>query len=179
MANQYNNGDPVYEKCIFPGCQVILRRTPHEVRKGNHKSCSPAHVPHEHWKYTPQDLVRLWPTTPTEELAKIYNSSSLAILKMVSILRLKGYDLPYKRKGTKKLKPVSIKPVKPKSKNVITSAISRSRVFVQVKEEKKVPVKSIPVFINSKTTVFVSDKQQVAQAREKYAYLNQSVYAHY
>lgn len=73
---------------------------------------------------------------------------------------------------------VQYKTVRLPAGNKITSVVSRPSIIrekpVEVKKHKP---RTIPVCINSKTTVFVYTVEEIPAARMKYQHLNNSIYA--
>ena len=215
MANQHNNGDPIYERCAEPSCTHTVRRTPSEVRLGQHKYCTQA-CAHKRSllprKWGPVEIafiMQFRKHLSVEQFANHFNATIPAIKKLFCNLRAIGHLIPKGKGGSDKkhiigstrtrrdrgrqyTQVLTDKGWRAKAKeitvrqhterkpagNKVTSAISRAPILrEEPKKSKSSPVKSICVVINSKTQVYVSNLADIPKVRQKYEYLNQSIYA--
>lgn len=97
--NQWNTGDPIYQKCADPDCSTQVRRTPSQVKKGLHLYCSMkcTYNTRKARKYQESDITWIIENTgkvTREEMAGKFGSNREALQRMISKWRAAGYAIP-------------------------------------------------------------------------------------
>lgn len=210
--NKHKDSKPIYEKCLNPACENIVDRWPHHLKDDSRKYCcrTCCNAVSKPSKYGPEEkqlIMEFHKTHAPAHFAAHMGVTPSAVRKLMSLMRLDGYDIPREKGGTEvkwKIGDTKIRtdrgrqytqvlteagwraaprpkrenaPKKPKSLANVTSAVRRPAIVKKThRAEKILPVKNIAVYINAKTTAYVSSPDQVQKARDKYAHLNKNIY---